>query len=225
LRSYWADSIGVDRRQASQLEALAFAARLLPKMWRARMYFASEWPELCGGLVPDIAGRQYHGHVAEWSARWVAETIAYHARRHRSWAAMAAWDAVFPLHVLTGPGPIPLRHPFLTPDFIAAVWQLPLSQRYDPRLTHPYWRQKAQVISLLPESVRSVLPTAKQTFRTELASSFLAEKCDASCLVAYGVVEKQAWEAATDPLLVNQVNRLEAWLREAIRQGYAVIRD
>lgn len=224
FRSYRADTIGVDRG-AYRLESLALAARLLPRAWRARMYFASEWPELCGGLVPDIVGREYHGHVAEWSARWVAETIKHHTRWHRSWASMAAWDAVFPLHLLTGPGPIPLRHPFLTPDFIAAVWQLPLSQRYDPGLPYPYWRQKAQVISLLPESLRSVLPAAKQTFRRELSTRFLAERCDPSCLIAYGVVDKRAWDATTDPLLVNQVNRLEAWLREALQRGHAVIPD
>lgn len=212
-------------REAFRLESLALAARLLPRGWRARIFFASEWPELCGGLVPDIVGREYYGYVAEWSARWVAETIEYHASHHRSWAAMAAWDAVFPLHVLTGPGPIPLVHPFLTPEFIAAVWQFPLTRRYDPQLPHPYWRQKAAVISLIPEGVRRALPTAKQTFRAELASWFLTEKCDAACLVACGVVEKQAWEAATDPLLVNQVNRLEAWTREAIQRGYAVTCD
>jgi asparagine synthase (glutamine-hydrolysing) len=224
LRSYWRDSIGVDR-QAVRLESLGLAARLLPGAWRASMYFAFEWPELCRAPVPDIIGSDYRKHVADWSAQWVAETIGYHATYHRLWASMAAWDAVFPLHILTGPGPIPLRHPFLTPDFIAAVWQLPLSQRYDPQLPLPYWRQKAQVISLLPEFLRSVLPTAKQTFRSELSSRFLAAKRDPSCLIAHHVVEKQAWEATTDPLLVNQVNRLEAWLCEAIQRGHTVTRD
>ena len=224
FRSYWSDSIGV-YRPAYRAELCAMAARLLPRSWRARIYFALEWPELCNDQVPDIVGRQYRGHVAEWSAQWIAQTIGFHAAHRRSWARMAAWDAVFPLHLLTGPGPIPLRHPFLTPSFISAVQQFPLSRRYDPRLPYPYWRQKAAVISLMPERVLRVLPTAKQTFRAELASRFLLAKCDASCLIALGLVEKRAWEATTDPLLVNQVNRLEAWTREAIQRGCAISRD
>jgi hypothetical protein len=137
---------------------------------------------------------------------------------------MAAWDAVFPLHVLPGPGPIPLRHPFLTPEFICGALSLPLSRRYDPRLPYAYWRQKAQVISLLPSQVWAVLPTAKQTFTNELSARYRAEKLEASRLINCGVVSPQAWEATAEPLIVNRVNKLEAWLGEAILRGFAVIR-
>ena len=221
LRSYWSDSIGMDRR-AYKAESLALASRLLPRPWRARLYFVAESPELCQSQVPDIIGRQYYGHVANWSARWIAATVTHHTMHHRSWAEMAAWDAVYPLHVLTGPGPIPLRHPFLTPSFVTAVQRLPLTRRYNSLLPHAYWRQKAQVFDLLPKYVQEVLPTAKQTFRSELASRFLAEKCDPSCLVAHGLVDRQAWQVTTDALVVNQVNRLETWTREAIRRGYMI---
>jgi hypothetical protein len=221
FRSYWSDTIGKDR-QALHAESLALATRLLPRTWRSRLYFATEWPELSTLKVPEIVSTRHRKHVATWSARWITETLATLTRHHRSWAQMAAWEAVFPLHILPGPGPIPLRHPFLTPDFVAAAQRLPLTRRYDPTLAHPYWRQKAAVISLIPETMRSSLPTAKQTFRNDLASRYMTSKSDAANLISCGVVDEKAWAATTDASLVNRVNALEAWIRGAVQRGYSI---
>lgn len=221
FRSYWSDTIGNDRK-AFLSESLALATRLLPRTWRSRLYFATEWPELSVLKVPEVVSPRHRKHVAAWSAQWISETLATLTTRHQSWAQMAAWEAVFPLHILPGPGPIPLRHPFLTPAFVATAQRLPLTRRYDPTLPHPYWRQKAAVISLIPETMRRALPTAKQTFRNDLASRFMINKSDAATLIGCGVVDKKAWAATSDASLVNRVNALEAWVREAVQRGYSI---
>lgn len=221
LRSYWLDTIWKNRH-ALTTESVALAARLIPHAWRSRLYFAAEWPELCIPTVPDVVSANYADHVSSWSSGWIAETLERHATRHSSWAQMAAWDAVFPLHILPGPGPLPLRHPFLTPSFVAAAQRLPLAGRYDPTLPYPYWRQKAAVISLIPRSMRAHLPTAKQTFRTDLASRYLLGKSDASSLIGCGVLNGKAWAATEDASLVNRVNALELWINEAVLRGYDI---
>ncbi len=221
VRSYWSDTIGEDR-QALPAESLALATRLLPRAWRSHLYFATEWPELSVLKTPEIVSAAHREHVASWSAQWISEALKQHTTRHQSWAQMAAWDAVFPLHVLPGPGPVPLRHPFLTPSFVDAAQRFPLARRYDPTLPHPYWRQKAAVFSLIPTAMRGILPTAKQTFRNDLAYRFLAGKSDAANLIACDVVDEKAWLATRDASLVNRVNALEAWTREAVRRGYSI---
>jgi asparagine synthase (glutamine-hydrolysing) len=224
-RSYWSDSIGT-HREARLAEGLAIAARSLPRRWRAFVYFAMEWPELCTqGDAPDVVEEDLRGHVSAWSATWIKTLVRFHATHHRTWAQAAAWDAVFPLTVLAGPGPIPWRHPFLTQQFIAAVQRLPIARRYDPRLPHAYWRQKAQVLALLPDDMRNVLPTAKQTFRTELAQRYAAEKTPAACLIENGIVSRTQWKAAHDPLIVGRVNALEGWAQEAVARGYSITRE
>lgn len=221
-RSYWKDSIGT-HREARLAEGLAIAARPLPRRWRAFVYFAMEWPELCTEVdAPDVVEEELRDHVSRWSAAWIRTLVRYHATHHRTWAQAAAWDAVFPLTVLAGPGPIPWRHPFLTEHFIAAVQQLPIARRYDPRLPHAYWRQKAQVLALLPDGMRNVLPTAKQTFRTELAHRYAAEKTPAACLIEHGIVSRAQWKASRDPLIVGRVNALEGWAQEAVARGYSI---
>ena len=224
-RSYWSDSIGT-HREARLAESIAIAARTLPRQWRTFVYFAMEWPELCTQAdAPDVIEEDLRGHVSTWSATWIKTLVRYHATHHRTWAQAAAWDAVFPLTVLAGPGPIPWRHPFLTEHFINAVQQLPIARRYDPRLPHAYWRQKAQVLALLPGAVRNVLPTAKQTFRTELAQRYAAEKTAATCLIEHGIVSHTRWQAAHDPLIVGRVNALERWAQEAVARGYSISRQ
>ncbi|MBS2531591.1 hypothetical protein KGQ20_02270 [Catenulispora sp. NF23] len=221
LRSYWSDTIGKDR-QAIPGEGLALATRLLPRAWRSHLYFATEWPELSVQKVPEIVSAAHHDQVASWSAQWITRVLKHHATRHQTWAQMAAWDAVFPLYLPPGPGPMPLKHPFLTPNFVAAAQRLPLARRYDPTLPHAYWRQKAAVISLIPKTMRSILPTAKQTFRNDLASRYMAGKSDAANLIACGVIDEKAWMATSDPSLVNRVNALESWIREADHRGYSI---
>ena len=221
LRCYWSDTVG-NNRQALLTESLALATRLLPRAWRSRLYFAAEWPELSALKAPEIISTRHRKRVAAWSAQWITETLATLTTRHRSWAQMAAWEAVVPLHILPGPGPIPLRHPFLTPDFVATAQQLPLTRRYDPTLPHPYWRQKAAVIALIPKATRSALPVAKQTFRNDLASRFMAIKSDAANLISCGVIEEKAWATTSDVSLVNRVNALEAWIRGALQRGYSI---
>ena len=224
FQSYWSDTIGT-YRDAYKAELLAMMSRLLPPKCRAFSYFASEWPELSRSPVPDILGTEHRTHVSARSADWVASSIGHHARNHASWATMAAWDAVFPLHILSGSGPIPLVHPFLTPQFVAAAQRSPLTRRYDPQFPHAYWRQKAQVLALIPEYVRVALPIAKQTYRAELSSRYLTDKIDAFILAALGVVDKETWEQTTDELLINRVNKLELWIRAAIARGYSMAHD
>jgi asparagine synthase (glutamine-hydrolysing) len=224
FQSYWSDTVGVEW-SACKTELLTMPSRLLPKKWRALGYFAAEWPELSRSSVPDILSTEHHAHVSDWSASWVSSVINHHAHHHASWATMAAWDAVFPLHILSGTGPMPLIHPFLTPDFVAAAQQLTLTRRYDPQLPHAYWRQKAQVLALIPESIWGVLPIAKQTFRAELSSRYLADKLDAFILIALGILDPVSWEKTTDALLINRVNKLELWIRGAITHGYSMAHD
>lgn len=223
-RSYWADASGA-RREAFVSEALALACRALPRRHRAFVYLALEWPELCTRAeAPDVIAEPLRGHVDQWSATWITELLAYHAAHHRTWAQAAAWDAVFPLTLLAGPGPIALKHPFQTPEFIGAVQQLPIARRYDPSLPHAYWRQKAQVIALIPDHARSVLPTAKQTFRAALTNQ-ATEKSSARYLIEHDIISPSAWRSEQDPLLVRRVNALETWAHGALERGYAIAED
>ncbi len=195
----------------------------MPKRLRTFVYFALEWPELCTRPeAPDILTDALREHVSTWSTQWITDMIRFHASHHRSWARAAAWDALYPLTILTGPGPIPLRHPFLTEPFLEAVRQLPIARRYDPTLPHAYWRQKAQVVGLLPPQVRAALPTAKATFRTTLAGHYADQKSAAAHLIELGVLSRARWHAEHDPLLVSRVNALEDWVSEAVDRGHPI---
>jgi asparagine synthase (glutamine-hydrolysing) len=223
LRSYWGDSIGT-HREAYPAEALAAISPLLPKRWRAFLYVALEWPELCTQHeVPAIIPGHLRDRVSAWSTAWIRDLVRFHAAHHRTWAQAAAWDAIYPSSPLDGPGPIPLHHPFLTPVFLDAVKQLPIARRYDPALPYVYWRQKAQVIALLPDAVRGALPTAKATFRTTLSQCYQAEKTSGSTLIEAGVLSARQWRTERDPLLVSRVNVLEAWTAEALARGYRIV--
>lgn len=195
----------------------------MPRRLRSFTYFALEWPELCTRPeAPDILADGLREQVTTWSTEWIADMVRFHASHHRSWVQAAAWDALYPLTVLAGPGPIPLRHPFLTAPFLEAVRQLPIARRYDPTLPHAYWRQKAQVVGLLPPPVRAALPTAKATFRTTLAGRYAAEKSGAPHLIELKVISPARWHAEHDPLLVSRVNALEDWVRMAVERGHLI---
>lgn len=221
-RSYWSDSVGT-HREAYTAEAVAAFSPLLPRRGRAFLYTALEWPELCTQPeAPAILAGHLRDRVSAWSRAWIKDLVRFHTTHHRSWAQAAAWDAVYPLTVLEGAGPIPLSHPFLAPEFLEAVRRLPIARRYDPMLPHAYWRQKAQVIALLPASIRGALPTAKATFRSALAQRYAAEKTVGATLIGAGILCERRWRTEQDPLLVSRVNALERWTQQAVALGYRI---
>lgn len=221
LRSFWRDSVRVDRRALS-LEFLGVASRLLPRSWRAATYFASSWPELCEARVPSVVGIEFRQHIKQWTTGWIRQMLEFH-RAHSSWAEMDAWDALYPLHPLSSPGPIPLRNPFLEEPFFGIATSLPLEKRYEPSFKHAYWRQKSHVIRLCPLEALAYLPTAKQTYGEDLTRRQLNLARDATLLAEYGLVDLDELKRTNDPMLVSRVNATEVWLRHALSRRHCLL--
>ncbi|TMC55654.1 MAG: hypothetical protein E6J20_00170 [Chloroflexi bacterium] len=219
--SYLRDTV-VTGRRAFVLEMASIGARALPAYPRAIAYFAASWPELSRFDVPEVLGARYSEPVREWTRRWVKNTIRFHAAHHSDWATMEAWDAVYPLHHLDSPGPLPLLTPFLEPAFMAIARRLPLESRYDPVHDHAYWRQKAQVLKLLPSATRLVLPQAKATYRHELGRSAMPQDLRSMIVCQLGLVRPEILRKANDPTTRHRVLAIETWLVGALAYGHDV---
>jgi hypothetical protein len=203
-------------------EALAAAARLLPRGPRARAYWAANWPAWCDPVAPPVLAEPYRSAATAWAREWVDGQVAAHAAAGRSWARADAHDAAFPREAIPPAGPVPQASPFLHPAFLRAALALPLGDRYDPALPSAYLRCKAQVVRLLPAGALPALPRRKQYFKRALAASAVGGRRAPRCAAA-GLLDPVALAAERDPAVLLVVAALERWLAGAEKAAPAAV--
>ncbi|WP_433269489.1 asparagine synthase-related protein [Actinosynnema sp. CS-041913] len=220
-RGYARDSVFASRKALS-FEAMAAGARMLPRKLRAETYFAAGCAALCGARPSTALSGPYRDLVSDWTRSWVDNVLRLHAEHHRSWATMEAWERLFPIHPMHSPGPVPVVDTFLDREFLEAACRLPLERRHDAGYPHAYWREKAQVLRLLPTAALPLLPRRKQVFHTEL-TSLSAERLDAPCLEEAGILRRAALAREDDILVRDRIRAVESWLGEALSRDCVLV--
>jgi asparagine synthetase B (glutamine-hydrolysing) len=109
-----------------QTEMLGIAALLLPACWSSWLYWSTNWPELCTIQAPALLSERFRSSIEEWARAWVQQSLAFHTKHYRLWAAADAWDAIFPSDGIPPAGHLPERDPFMTPSFTRYIMALPL---------------------------------------------------------------------------------------------------
>lgn len=202
-------------------ELAAPAARLLPPRECARAYWAMNWPEWCDPAAPTVLAEEWREEVTCWVRSWVDQQIAGHAAADRDWAAADAHDAFWPYDPLQSAGVLPEVSPYLDPDFLPIALGLPVTDRYDTALPTRYWRAKAAVVSLLPETYQAVLPRRKQYFTGALADT-VRRPFQADLSVAAGLLDPRALRVEHGVGTSMTVRAVEAWLAGALKAGARV---
>lgn len=200
-------------------EALAVAARLLPLSVRARLYWATNWPDVCEPVVADVVPEPLRPAAQDWAAQWIDTAIAAH--RGRSWVEADAADSFWPRAYLAPAGAVPEGSPFLHAGFVREALALPLHARYDPTAATAYWRCKAAVVRLLPDPVRVIAPTRKQYFTKALEKSASAGFATPVAETA-GVIDPQRLARSGDTRVRMMAAAVEQWLAGAVARGARV---
>ncbi|MET7718475.1 asparagine synthase-related protein [Streptomyces sp. NPDC005407] len=204
-------------------ETLAAFARYAPARMRAAGYWAANWPEWTSITAPALLAEPYRSHATAWGRTWVAERIADHAQRGRTWADADMHDAFYPHETIPAAGPVPEASPFLTDRFVAAAFAVPLADRYRADLPTGYWRCKSLVLSLLPPGMLRHLPRHKQYFSAALGEQARTLDPSAPLLsVECGLIDRAALRGETDPAALLALSAVEQWLLGAIERGAVI---
>ncbi|MDH2393755.1 asparagine synthase-related protein [Streptomyces sp. HNM0663] len=224
--------LGAARRYAADVarsgpglfgEALALLAGCAPAPLRAAAYWAVNWPEWVRPAAPALLAEPYRSAATRWGREWVADRIADHAGRGRSWAQADAYDAFYPHETIPQAGPVPEVSPFLTDTFLSAAFAVPLADRYRPDLPTGYWRCKSLVLSLLPPALLRHVPRCKQYFSAALGDQARSLDPSAPLLaVECGLIERAALGRETDPAALLAVSAIEQWLLGAVERGAVI---
>lgn len=205
-----------------ETELFAAMASLLPKRYANRLYWATNWPELCRVQAPSLLAERFRPSVERWTATWLQDTLLFHEAHHRPWAVKDAWDALFPLDILPQAGSIPEKDPFLHPFFMEYAMGLPLVERYSGALRTPYHRRKAPVLRLYPPHLHPVLPRAKQLF-SHAFSDYQRHMDIPSRCIAYGLLDEEAFVKCCDPSLLGMAEMVEQWIAGTEKVGGAAV--
>jgi asparagine synthase (glutamine-hydrolysing) len=196
-------------------ELAGIASHLLPSRFRARTYWAANWPEWCDPVAPQVLAEPYRSLATDWARLWVRQQIDEHAEAGRTWAEADAHDSFYPHDPIPAAGQVPTESPFLAPAFISAALALPLARRFDPALPTAYQRCKAQVVELFPAHLQTALPRVKQYFTTALTHLMPADR-EAPLATAAGLFDQAALAAEDDPSVLLMTAATERWLVRAL---------
>jgi len=202
-------------------EVLSAASGWLPSSWRARCYWAVNWPELCAPDVAEVVPEPLRTRAANWAREWISAAVDAHAEAGRSWVDADAYDAFWPRSYVPPAGPVAEASPFLHERFVQQALALPIEQRYDAAAPTAYWRCKAAVVRLLPTQLRALAPTRKQYF-TRALSCAVAEPIVAPLAAAAGLIDPDRLAATPDVAVRMMVSAVEQWLAGARAAGAAV---
>ncbi|MFI5708988.1 asparagine synthase-related protein [Kribbella sp. NPDC051620] len=220
FRAYWSDTISVSK-QAGLMESFAVLARALPRRWRAIAFYAVTEDPPIDLTAPRIVGVPFRSHVEEWSRAWMNRRLRFQAESHKSWSAMEAWESLDPVcPPIISDDPIPFLHPFMNREFVTAVMQTRLSDRYGIHHPNAYWRQKSIVLDLIGKQHWDYLPREKQIFSNWMREDEVKNRQTAPHLVELGVVDAAALAGTDDTMLLHRVAELEAWTAVAVGRGY-----
>ncbi|MCZ4098096.1 asparagine synthase-related protein [Streptomyces sp. H39-C1] len=201
-------------------EALAVAARVMPAQASAGAYWAANWPEWCDPQATPVLAEPYRGNATHWARSWVREQVSGHAGAGRSWVQADAHDAFYPHEAMGPAGDVVEASPFLTEQFLAAAFAVPLADRYRPDLPSGYWRCKSLVLSLLPDRAIRALPRTKQYYSAAMAHEAAGLDTSGPLLVTEtGLIDRAHLARETDTAVLLVVSAIERWLIGAIEHG------
>lgn len=221
LGRYLADSAQYDGVHALTGEVMSLLGPLLPARSSFALYTAFGFPDLPTVVPAGVLNPRYVGHARDFHRAWCVDRLAIFSHHRRQWPKAAMWDSLFTADVLHGAGSVPVRSPFLDPEFAFGAMAVPLESRYGTDNDIPYHRWKKLVVNLFPEQVRSALPRRKQLYRRALSEHFAAVLGDRPLLCRQlgllGDVDVNALR--TDGRVASSLVALEDWLHGALEIG------
>lgn len=204
-------------------ELLGLVAHAVPPTASMPLYWAMNWPDLCGSAASPSLHERWREGVIDWGRDWIRRRLRSHRERRHSWSDAYLADCTSPCEVFPPSGDVPEASPFTHAGFVRAAVSLPAVHRYDGRYTAAYHRQKAIVLTLARASDRSAdLPQSKQLFTQAYRRLHLGRAGRPDVSIELGLLDGDAWSSDPDPKVASRIQAIEAWLREALERGYSV---
>lgn len=168
IRSYARDTLFASRSAWGRELLLPPLARLASRKLRTWLYLVAEEPDVFEYEQSGLVSPVYREHVNAWCRRWRDSWRAFLESNAESLNYLAIVGSVFPQPQEQPIGGLDWQSPFRDQCLTETLLSVPGWQRYDGKLTHPYWRAKCLVLESLPNLPLN-LPVRKDIYGVTLA--------------------------------------------------------
>lgn len=196
-------------------------ARTMPKLnshTAQRLYMVLAWSILLDD-PPPILTPWAKEMSQQWTTNFILQQMTRYETRGYDWASAYAEDLFFPLDQLLPCSEIQELSPFLQSEFLQFAHNIPLTYRFNPELPSPYFREKALLLSLLPqESIYAIPPYRQRAYRA-FSTYWFSVADSAPRLRALGFL-RDDWESiGKDAFELAKAMSCESWVRGAEKRG------
>lgn len=176
-----------------------------------------------GHLSNNIISSEFKSFSDDWFSKFIIETETF-LNNFALWETKELIRNVFPHSAIEDNGRVQEASPFLEPNLVKSLFQMPTYSRFDYSERSYYLRNKSLLVEILPEELK-VLFKEKQIFSKAFENQFKALiKTDKSLIQCskFNLIDKNKLLNSDDPALISTVYSIEDWLSIAIEKGYKI---